>query len=57
VPAASSLVVSPHAQLPDESLIVQSVVADALTVTVPVGVEPANSGDTVTNICSTCSFP
>ena len=46
-----------HDPLPDESLITHNVVVESFTVTVSVGVEPANSGETVTDRCRTCSCP
>ena len=57
VPALSFQADSLQDPLPDDSVILQSVVMDIFTVTVPVGIVPANWGEIATERRSVCSWP
>ena len=47
-----------HEPLPEEeSEITQRVIDEIFTVTLPLGIEPANSGETLTEMCSAVSWP
>ena len=57
MPTGSFASESVHEPSPADSEIMHSVAVESFTVTIPVGVEPANSGRTATESCSAPSSP